>query len=142
MLGRTEGPRFAGQAFSGAMIDQGIEGVLDNRLGERAGRVVGAAGAAVGAAGDIEAACGDDDWTPKGVATQQPGEGPHPFDQIRIIVTGSPQGIEVAGVQRDRERLLQRTGGAAGHVAQEVDEGCWVLGLGSRVSGLGSRIWI
>ncbi|WP_205704006.1 hypothetical protein [Candidatus Chloroploca sp. Khr17] len=119
MLGRTEGPRFAGQAFSGAMIDQGIEGVLDDGLGERAGRVVGAAGAAVGAAGDIEAACGDDDRPPKGVATQQPGEGPHPLNQIRIIVTGSPQSVEVAGFQRDRERLLQRTGGAAGFLAEE-----------------------
>ena len=89
--GRAQLPLLFGQTLGGTDVDQGIEGVLHNRLGQAARRVVRACRATVRAACDIDRAGRHDHEIAKGIATQEPGERIDAVKDVLAVVTGFHQ---------------------------------------------------
>lgn len=108
----------AGQTFGGAVVDQRLQGVLDDRFGERTGRVVGAGGAALGSRGDIDAAGGDDGGAAVVVVADEAGEGQHAGVERCVVAAGGAELRGAEGVRDSGEGLAQRALGAAGLFAQ------------------------
>ena len=74
------------QALRRADIDQRVEGVLDDRFGQAARRVVRAGGATITALRDIDGARRDKNEVAEGIFAQQAGERLHALKECLAIV--------------------------------------------------------
>lgn len=109
-LSGVEGSLLLGQPLSGAVVDQGVEGVLDDRLSERTRRVVGAAATSVGACRDVDAATGDHHGASEGIVAQEPSEGAYALDEGCVVVAGCTEPVEATGLQGGAEGVGQGVG--------------------------------
>ena len=96
LLGRLEPPQLPRPARGGTFVDQRLQGVLDDGLGQRGRGVVGAGAAAVGARGDVDAAGKHDEGALEGVVADQADKGLQTGHQGLVLIAGDaqPMGIE------------------------------------------------
>ena len=128
-LGRAQLPLFLRLPLGGADVHERFQRVLDDGLGQAAGRVVRAAGAPVGPRRDEDAPLADDHGPVEGVVPQQPGEGLHPLEQSVVVAADGPQLVGLLAVERRGEGLLERLLLPAGFVVQEGEQVGFALGL-------------
>ena len=100
-------------ALRWAEVDQRVERVLHDRLGQAARRVVRAGAAAIGPGGHIDAAHGVDDRIAGEVLAQQRGVGLHAGVERGVVVAGRQQPLLRARIQRLRQGLADGVGRAA-----------------------------
>ncbi len=139
-VAHLQGPEFPGGACSAhrsrlalrrAHVDQRLQRVLHDRLGQAAG-VVRAGGASLGPCRHIGAARRDDRGPSVVVVADQPVPGQHAGEQTRVIFAGGHQRLATAGVGRPGfEGVAQRVGCAPRRFLEEVEQlGCILLRQG------------
>ena len=124
--GRFELPLRLRLAFGGAEVDERLQRVLDDGLGEAARGVMGAGATAVAARGDINAALGNDDQLLEAVPAQQSGEGSDPLREQRVLTAGDEQRVPVK-CGRLFDEALEGFLAATGFFVEEFNEGGGVL---------------
>ncbi len=105
-------------ALGGAVVDERLQRVLHDRLGQAARGVVGAALAPLRPARHVDPARRDDHRLPVAVRADQPRNGQHPREERRVVAARRAQPRLLLRVRLVRERLAERARAAPGLLAQ------------------------
>ena len=110
-------------AFGRSDVDQRLERVLDDGLGQALGCVVGAGGAAGCAGGDVDAARRDDNRIAKMIIAHQIGEWRYTLFEGFVIMAGFEQRTGALAIDFVGSQVIANGAGAASALlAQEGDQ--------------------
>ena len=111
-----------------ADVDERLQRVLDDGLGQAAGRVVRAGGSAVGSRGDVDTSLADDHRLVERVVADQARERLHPVEQAAFVAAGRPDLLGGVSLHRAVQRFLQGVLRPARLLVQELEQVRLALG--------------
>src|SRR5581483_7306417 len=141
LRGPLQLPLLPWRALGGAAVDDGLERVLDDRLGQARRRVVRPSRAPEGALGDVDAALAEDQRVAEDVVADKAGEGKHALDELRVVPADGAETRKAIGVELGVKCLAKRRDAPTGLVLEEREQRLLALGalgleLGQRDLGL------